>query len=115
MHELLDAVGLSELGHRYPHQLSGGQQQTVAVARALAVGPQAVLLDEPFAALDAQLRASVRSDVRDILRAAGTTALLVTHDQDEALSVADFVAVIRNGRIAQFAAPADLYRAAGGR
>ena len=109
VHELLDAVGLSELGHRYPHQLSGGQQQRVAVARALAVGPQAVLLDEPFAALDAQLRASVRSDVRDILRAAGTTALLVTHDQDEALSVADFVAVIRNGRIAQFAAPADLY------
>jgi iron(III) transport system ATP-binding protein len=107
--ELLDAVGLSELGRRYPHQLSGGQQQRVAVARALAVRPQAVLLDEPFASLDAQLRSSVRSDVRDILAAAGTTAVLVTHDQDEALSVADYVAVIRNGRIAQFAAPADLY------
>ncbi|MGC9963123.1 MAG: ABC transporter ATP-binding protein, partial [Acidimicrobiales bacterium] len=107
--ELLDAVGLSELGRRYPHQLSGGQQQRVAVARALAVRPQAVLLDEPFASLDAQLRSSVRSDVRDILAAAGTTAVLVTHDQDEALSVADYVAVIRDGRIAQYAAPADLY------
>ncbi|HXY43944.1 MAG TPA: ABC transporter ATP-binding protein, partial [Acidimicrobiales bacterium] len=107
--ELLDIVGLTGLGRRYPHQLSGGQQQRVAVARALAVSPQAVLLDEPFASLDAQLRASVRADVKDILRRAGTTAVLVTHDQDEALSVADFVAVIRDGRIAQFATPAELY------
>ncbi|MGO8876900.1 MAG: ABC transporter ATP-binding protein [Acidimicrobiales bacterium] len=107
--ELLETVGLSGLARRYPHELSGGQQQRVAVARALAVRPQAVLLDEPFASLDAQLRASVRSDVRDILLAAGTTAVLVTHDQDEALSIADFVAVIRNGRIAQFAEPAELY------
>jgi iron(III) transport system ATP-binding protein len=107
--ELLDAVGLGGLGRRYPHQLSGGQQQRVAVARALAVRPQAVLLDEPFASLDAQLRSTVRADVREILRSAGTTALLVTHDQDEALSVADFVAVIRDGRIAQFATPQELY------
>jgi len=107
--ELLETVGLSGFGRRYPHQLSGGQQQRVAVARALAVRPRAVLLDEPFASLDAQLRASMRSDVKAILRAAGTTAVLVTHDQDEALSVADLVAVIRDGKIAQFAKPADLY------
>lgn len=107
--ELLDTVGLTGLGRRYPHQLSGGQQQRVAVARALAVQPQAVLLDEPFASLDAQLRASVRADVKEILLAAGTTAVLVTHDQDEALSVADFVAVIRDGKIAQVASPEELY------
>jgi iron(III) transport system ATP-binding protein len=107
--ELLDVVGLTGLGRRYPHQLSGGQQQRVAVARALAVRPRAVLLDEPFASLDAQLRVSVRSDVKEILRAADTTVVLVTHDQDEALSLADFVAVIRDGGIAQFAKPAELY------
>jgi iron(III) transport system ATP-binding protein len=106
---LLGTVGLSGLGRRYPHQLSGGQQQRVAVARALAVRPHAVLLDEPFASLDAQLRASVRADVKEILRSAGTTAVLVTHDQDEALSVADLVAVIRDGRIAQMATPEELY------
>jgi len=106
---LLDTVGLKGLGRRYPHQLSGGQQQRVAVARALAVRPQAVLLDEPFASLDAQLRAAVRADVKEILQAAGTTAVLVTHDQDEALSVADLVAVIRAGRIAQVATPEELY------
>jgi iron(III) transport system ATP-binding protein len=107
--DLLDAVGLAEYRRRYPHELSGGQQQRVALARALAVHPQAVLLDEPFASLDAQLRASVRADVREILRSSGTTAVLVTHDQDEALSIADFVGVIRDGRIAQFAEPAELY------
>jgi iron(III) transport system ATP-binding protein len=106
---LLDTVGLTGLGRRYPHQLSGGQQQRVAVARALAVRPQAVLLDEPFASLDAQLRATVRADVKAILQSAGTTAMLVTHDQDEALSVADFVAVIRDGKIAQVATPEELY------
>jgi iron(III) transport system ATP-binding protein len=106
---LLDTVGLTGLGRRYPHELSGGQQQRVAVARALAVRPQAVLLDEPFASLDAQLRATVRADVKEILKSAGTTAVLVTHDQDEALSVADFVAVIRDGKIAQVATPEELY------
>jgi iron(III) transport system ATP-binding protein len=107
--ELLEAVGLGGLGKRYPHQLSGGQQQRVALARALAVQPAVVLLDEPFASLDAHLRASVRSDVQQIFRQAGTTAVLVTHDQDEALSTADRVAVLRDGKIAQCAAPEDLY------
>jgi iron(III) transport system ATP-binding protein len=95
--ELLEMVGLTGMGHRYPHQLSGGQQQRVALARALAIRPALVLLDEPFSSLDAGLRASVRSDVQAVLRAGGVTAVLVTHDQDEALSVADQVAVIREG------------------
>jgi len=107
--DLLEAVGLAGLGKRYPHQLSGGQQQRVALARALAIEPAVVLLDEPFASLDAGLRASVRADVQRIFRAAGTTAVLVTHDQDEALSVADRVAVLRDGIIAQYAPPEDLY------
>jgi iron(III) transport system ATP-binding protein len=107
--ELLESVGLAGLGKRYPHQLSGGQQQRVALARALAVEPAVVLLDEPFAALDAHLRESVRADVQAIFRASGTTAILVTHDQDEALSMADRVAVLRGGQIAQYAAPQELY------
>src|SRR6516164_3162966 len=106
---LLETVGLAGFGRRYPHQLSGGQQQRVALARALAIEPAVVLLDEPFASLDAHLRASVRADVQEIFRRAGTTAVLVTHDQDEALSVADRVAVLRDGRIAQCAPPEDLY------
>jgi iron(III) transport system ATP-binding protein len=106
---MLEMVGLAGLGRRYPHQLSGGQQQRVALARALAIEPAVVLLDEPFASLDAHLRASVRADVQDIFRRAGTTAVLVTHDQDEALSVADRVAALRDGTIAQYAAPEDLY------
>jgi len=107
--ELLDAVGLTGMGNRYPHQLSGGQQQRVALARALAIRPDIVLLDEPFASLDAHMRASVRADVQQICRMAGTTAVLVTHDQDEALSMADRIAVLRDGKIVQYAAPADLY------
>jgi iron(III) transport system ATP-binding protein len=107
--ELLEAVGLGGLGKRYPHQLSGGQQQRVALARALAIEPAVVLLDEPFASLDAHLRESVRADVQRIFRERGTTAILVTHDQDEALSVADRVAVLRDGTIAQCADPEDLY------
>jgi iron(III) transport system ATP-binding protein len=107
--ELLEAVGLAGMGGRYPHQLSGGQQQRVALARALAIRPEVVLLDEPFASLDAHLRASVRADVLEICRAAGTTAILVTHDQDEALSMADRIAVLRDGRIVQYAAPHELY------
>ena len=102
-------VGLAGMGRRYPHQLSGGQQQRVALARALAIEPQVVLLDEPFSSLDAGLRASVRADVQQVLRAAGTTAVLVTHDQDEALSLADQVAVIREGRIGQVDTPQALY------
>src|SRR5581483_2291250 len=106
---LLETVGLAGLGARYPHQLSGGQQQRVALARALAIEPAVVLLDEPFASLDAHLRASVRADVQEIFRRSGTTAVLVTHDQDEALSVADRVAVLRDGVIAQCATPEELY------
>ena len=107
--DLLELVGLRGWGRRWPHQLSGGQQQRVALARALAIQPSVVLLDEPFSSLDAALRATVRADVREILRLAGTTALLVTHDQDEALSWADHVAVIRDGAIGQFDTPEHLY------
>ncbi|HXZ62441.1 MAG TPA: ABC transporter ATP-binding protein [Acidimicrobiales bacterium] len=108
--ELLDMVGLSGLHRRYPHQLSGGQQQRVALARALATDPEIVLLDEPFSSLDASLRASVRNEVHDVLRQAGTTSVMVTHDQEEALSMADQVAVLRNGVVAQLGTPAGLYR-----
>ncbi len=107
--DLLEAVGLADLGKRYPHELSGGQQQRVALARALAIRPDVVLLDEPFASLDAHLRASIRADVQQIFATAGTTAVLVTHDQDEALAIADRVAVLRDGQIAQYSAPAELY------
>jgi iron(III) transport system ATP-binding protein len=107
--DLLEAVGLGGLDRRYPHQLSGGQQQRVALARALAIQPEVVLLDEPFASLDANLRASVRADVQQLLKESGTTSVLVTHDQDEALSTADRVAVLRDGGIAQCDAPQELY------
>ena len=107
--ELLELVGLSGYRRRYPHQLSGGQQQRVALARALAIEPAIVLLDEPFSSLDAALRASVRADVLGVLRRAGTTSILVTHDQDEALSMSDQVAILRDGVIAQLDTPAGLY------
>ena len=107
--ELLELVGITGLGGRYPHELSGGQQQRVALARALAVRPRLLLLDEPFSGLDASMRASVRADVRELVRAAGTTAVLVTHDQEEALSLADQVAVIRDGCIGQYGTPRDVY------
>ncbi len=109
--ELLELVGLAGLSRRYPHQLSGGQQQRVALARALASEPEIVLLDEPFSSLDASLRASVRADVHDVLRLSGATSILVTHDQDEALSMADEVAILRGGVIAQINTPSTLYRA----
>jgi iron(III) transport system ATP-binding protein len=108
--ELLELVGLAGLERRYPHELSGGQQQRVALARALAPSPQLVLLDEPFDALDASLRVEVRAEVREALRRSGATALLVTHDQQEALSLADVVAVMRDGKIIQAADPQTLYR-----
>ena len=107
--ELIEIVGLHGLDERYPHQLSGGQQQRVAVARALAVSPSLMLLDEPFSSLDTGLRAAVRADVKRILEGTGTTTVLVTHDQDEALSCADVVAVIRDGRITQYSTPRDIY------
>jgi iron(III) transport system ATP-binding protein len=110
--ELLTLVGLDPAhAHRLPHQLSGGQQQRVALARALAPQPSLVLLDEPFSSLDAGLRAETRTAVAQALRTAGATALLVTHDQAEALSVADRVAVVRAGRITQLDTPTGLYDA----
>ncbi|OKI49591.1 ABC transporter ATP-binding protein [Micromonospora sp. CB01531] len=108
--ETLELVGLAAYGARMPHQLSGGQQQRVAIARALAPRPALVLLDEPFSALDARLRAELRADVRQALRADGATGVLVTHDQGEALSMADAVAVMDAGLIVQCGAPAAVYR-----
>ena len=99
--ESLDLVGLSTLHGRYPYELSGGQQQRVALARALAPGPQVVLLDEPFSNLDADMRAQIREDVSSILRQAGTTAIFVTHDQEEAFVIADRVGVLNHGRLEQ--------------
>ncbi|MCZ7542345.1 MAG: ABC transporter ATP-binding protein [Anaerolineae bacterium] len=108
--EALALVGLEGLHRRMPHELSGGQQQRVALARALAPRPDVVLLDEPFSNLDAGLRAHVRAEVRDILRAARVTTVFVTHDQEEALSLADEVAVMMGGRLLQAARPDALYR-----
>lgn len=109
--QLLEVAGLTLLAKRLPHELSGGQQQRVAVARALAPSPAVVLLDEPFSGLDAALRASIRGEVLELLRMAGTTAVLVTHDQEEALSLADHVAIMRAGSIVQQGTPADVYNA----
>ena len=109
--ELLRLVGLpEEYGARGPQELSGGEQQRVALARALAPGPKLLLLDEPFSALDAGLRAETREAVASAIRAAGATAILVTHDQDEALSMGQRVGVLQNGRLAQISAPEALYR-----
>ena len=107
--ELLEMVGIASLAKRLPHELSGGEQQRVALARALARRPQALLLDEPFSSLDASLRSRVREEVHALLREHGVTTVLVTHDQEEALSLADTVAVLRDGRIIQHGAPAELY------
>lgn len=106
---MLELCGLEGLGTRMPHELSGGQQQRVALARALAPQPSVVLLDEPFASLDATMRTELRTEIAAILRASGQTALLVTHDQDEALSIADSVAIMRSGSIVQHAVPSDIY------
>lgn len=107
--ELLELVDLGALADRYPAQLSGGQAQRVALARALAADPDVVLLDEPFAALDPQLRGALRAEVRELLRATGVTGVLVTHDQAEALSIADRVAVMNGGEIVQYGTPSDVY------
>jgi iron(III) transport system ATP-binding protein len=107
--DVLDLVGLAGFGGRYPHELSGGQQQRVAVARALAPAPALLLLDEPFSNLDADLRAQMRDDVESILRNTGTTAVFVTHDQEEAFTLADRVGVLHQGRVEQLAAPEDVY------
>ena len=107
--ETLALVDLTDRGGSYPHELSGGERQRVALARALAADPEVVLLDEPFAALDATMRQRLRGEVTGILRAAGTSALLVTHDQSEALSLADTVAVMRAGAIVQTGSPEAVY------
>ena len=109
--ELLKLVGLEEFANRKPASLSGGQAQRVALARALAPKPKLVLLDEPFSALDAELRVRLREDVRAVLRAENASAILVTHDQEEALSLADRVAVMREGRIIQSGTPTEIYNA----
>jgi iron(III) transport system ATP-binding protein len=108
--DALALVGLEGLDRRWPHELSGGQQQRVALARALAPRPDVLLLDEPFSNLDATLRLRVRAEVRAILAAAGVTAIFVTHDREEALSLADAVAVMDAGRILQLAPPEELYQ-----
>ncbi|MDQ3966457.1 MAG: ABC transporter ATP-binding protein [Actinomycetota bacterium] len=107
--EVLSLARLKGLEERMPHELSGGQQQRIALARALAPEPAIVLLDEPFSNLDATLRAEMRSEMREILRAADATAVFVTHDQAEALSIADEVALMFEGRIVQLAPPEELY------
>ena len=107
--EMLELVGLDDLAERFPHELSGGEAQRVALARALAPAPAAVLLDEPFSNLDQNLRASLRLAMRNILKAADTAAVFVTHDREEALSLADRVAVMREGQIEQIGAPGDIY------
>jgi iron(III) transport system ATP-binding protein len=108
--ELAHLVGLDDYTGRAPNQLSGGQAQRVALARALAPRPDLLLLDEPFAALDTQLRTGLRREVAELLRAQGTTSLLVTHDQEEALTLADRVAVLHDGRLAQFGTPEEIYQ-----
>lgn len=108
--DVLKLVGLLGMENRYPHELSGGQQQRVALARALAPQPQLVLLDEPLSNLDVQVRLRLRQELRDILKAAGTTAIFVTHDQEEALAIADQVAVMRQGHLEQIGTPEEIYQ-----
>lgn len=106
---VLELVGLTGKAHRMPHELSGGEQQRVALARALAPRPGVILLDEPFSNLDASLRIKVRNEIAEILRRAGTTAVFVTHDQEEALAMSDRIAVMKDGRIEQIGAPLEIY------
>lgn len=107
--DMLALVGLPDLGRRYPHELSGGQQQRVALARALVAEPGVVLLDEPFSNLDAALRRDMRTEVRRILKAAGATAVFVTHDQEEALNLGDRIVVMDSGRLLQQGTPQTIY------
>ena len=107
--EMLALTGMEGFGKRMPHQLSGGQQTRVALARALAIKPSIVLLDEPFSALDAELRTELRTDVISLLRSQNTTAILVTHDREEGLVSADVIALMRDGRIVQSGSPEDVY------
>ena len=111
--ELLELVGLSDAAKRYPHQLSGGMQQRVALARALAIEPTVLLLDEPLSALDAKVRLQLREEIKRIQTRLGITTIYVTHDQEEALSISDRVAVMSKGHIEQIASPAEIYGAPG--
>ncbi len=108
--EMLELVGLEALARRYPHELSGGQQQRVALARTLAPAPELVLLDEPFSNLDAAKRVEMRQEVRRLLRRSGAAAILVTHDQEEAMVMADRLAVMERGRLIQTGPPDEIYR-----
>lgn len=108
---LLELVGLAKFGERYPHELSGGERQRVALARALAPNPRVLLLDEPFSSLDARLRHNVRDETRAILKERGATALFVTHDTGDALSIADRIVVMKGGRVQQEGAPPEVYHA----
>ena len=107
--EMLELVGLSAFGNRYAHQLSGGQQQRVALARALAIQPTVLLLDEPLSALDAKVRSRLRDEIRRVQLEVGTTTLFVTHDQEEALAIADRVGVMNKGRLEQLGPPTEVY------
>lgn len=107
--EMLRLIKLPDLAGRYPYQLSGGQQQRVALARALAIRPQVLLLDEPLSALDAKIRVSLREEIRAIQRELGITAIYVTHDQEEALSMSDRIVVLNEGRIEQIGTPFEIY------
>ena len=107
--EMLALIKLPQLGQRYPYQLSGGQQQRVALARALAIKPKLLLLDEPLSALDAKIRVSLRQEIRAIQRELGITAIYVTHDQEEALSISDRIVVMSHGRMEQVGTPFEIY------
>ena len=107
--EMLALINMPEYGDRYPSQLSGGQQQRVALARALALRPEVLLLDEPLSALDAKIRVSLRSEIRSIQRQLGITAIYVTHDQEEALSISDRVVVMYKGHMEQVGTPFEIY------
>ncbi len=106
--ELLELISMKDLGKRYPHQLSGGQRQRVAFARALAPNPQLLLLDEPFAAIDAKVRRELRTWLREMIERVGVTSIFVTHDQEEAMEVADLVIVTNQGRVEQIGTPEDI-------
>ena len=109
VNELLELVGLPDVGKRYPDQLSGGQRQRIALARALAPQPELLLLDEPFAAIDAKVRKELRTWLRETIDKIGITSIFVTHDQDEAIEVADEIVVTNNGRVEQVGSPSEIY------
>ncbi|WP_274309282.1 ABC transporter ATP-binding protein [Solibacillus daqui] len=108
--EVLELVEMEDYENRYPHQLSGGQQQRIAIARALAPNPRLLLLDEPFSNLDTELQVKIRKELRDILKRANITSIFVTHDEDDAHVIADFIVKLKNGRIEQMGNPCDILK-----